>query len=140
MFSGIGGNALGLKKAGILPKVAIELCKYAHATYDDIHYENEPEVLQRDVVQILAAIQKAKSEGKTQVTVYKFQDGVDQNKRDLDHEYGRLKTTSTFRFDNFDVLHASPPCNDYSGANAYMQRARFEDREPKGVEEAATAG
>ena len=130
LFSGIGGNALGLKKAGILPKVAIELCKYAHATYDDIHYENEPEVLQRDVVQILAAIQKAKSEGKTQVTVYKFQDGVDQNKRDLDHEYGRLKTTSTFRFDNFDVLHASPPCNDYSGANAYMQRARFEDRDP----------
>ena len=130
LFSGIGGNALGLKKAGILPKVAIELCKFAHATYDDIHYEDEPVVLQRDVLDILEKIREAKSKGKNHVTVYKFQDGVDKNKRNLDHEYGRLKTTSTFRFDNFDVLHASPPCNDYSGANASMQRTRFEDRDP----------
>ena len=80
---------MGLKRASIVHKFAIGLCRYDHATYDDIHDEDNPEVLQRDVVDILEAIRKAKSKGKNQVTVYKFQDALIE-KRDLDHEYGRL--------------------------------------------------
>ena len=125
LFGGIGGNALGLDKAGIRAKLCVEWCKYATATYESVNCECST-VLNRDAMDILKEMQTAKEAGKNEVTVIKqhqvYLASLDEKLREHTDEFliqGDEKVT--FKMDSFDVLHSSPPCKEYSGGNAINQ-------------------
>eukprot|EP00943_MAST-04B_sp_MAST-4B-sp1_P003232 g3232.t1 len=148
LFAGIGGNAMGLDQSGIRSKVAVELCKYAAATYEGIMCEGGV-VLRRDATHILDKMRDAKKQRKTSVTVLKNHDvwlavndphrqtktdkfllgkGSQNEENDGGGENTGEVGTVTFNMNAFDVLHSSPPCSEFSGANAMNQATLHHQR------------
>ena len=132
LFAGGGGNALGLKKAGIVAHTAVENCMYATVTYENIH--PDALVFQRDAVEILESLEDAVRAGATSITTHvrdlAYRTEVLNETLEVDEYLD--KSTSTLNFADekglpfFQMFHTSPPCNGFSGANAAAGQERLQ--------------
>ena len=116
LFCGAGGNALGLRKAGIFSGVGLERCHYASSVYEKIHPDCA--VIQRDAIEVLEEFEKAVERGEHIVQTIQLHlaslEDVPTHLKDLYMSNKKVKVDMT----SFDVLHCSPPCQAFSGANA----------------------
>ena len=132
LFAGGGGNALGLKQAGIVGHTAVENCMYATVTYENIH--PDACVFQRDAREILHDLEDAVACGATSITTHMrdlaYRTEVLNESIEVDEYLD--KSTSTLNFADekglpfFQMFHTSPPCNGFSGANAAAGQERLQ--------------